>query len=92
MLHLLLKWMTTIEREDCRVSEGRRRQHIAGKINILALATNGKQQARWRLASHIRARRLEKKKKKKKKRKGTRTRTDPCLSTLFTCAVKHIFK
>lgn len=51
MLHLLLKWMTTtMDRGDCGASweekgRGVRRQHIAGKINILALAAHGEQQA-----------------------------------------------
>lgn len=54
MLHLLLKWLTTMDRAEETVEQatggggggrGRRRQPIAGKINILALAAHGEQQA-----------------------------------------------
>ena len=50
MLHLLLKWLTTMDRAEETVEqatgggrreEGGRRQPIAGKINILALAAHG---------------------------------------------------
>lgn len=44
MLHLLLKWMTAVDTGASGASR-RRRQRIAGKMNILALAAHGEQQA-----------------------------------------------
>lgn len=37
--------MATVDRGDCGANRGRR-QHITGKMNILALVALGKQQAR----------------------------------------------